>query len=260
MNCIFPAILGCLFLAVAAFLFIPALLASPIVFLRSPKLSLGIWGAWLYIIIEGLHYLLDAVRLLFVRRPPALVFHQESPPRPPRRRFAEVAPRIPTPPLSTVYEFEPEIPESCKRTDVTPPARLSRRNSGKFTFPAQDTGSPTSRGTSSTLSLEEILQMKNTVRNSGGVDIFDYDLDPEGPSRLSSRRSSRAASTVDLRSSETSMESGAATPRLSRSRTGSFTHISNLPSRNTSTSSLSAVPESLKRHKRARTDGSLNGS
>ncbi|PIA98925.1 hypothetical protein CB0940_03634 [Cercospora beticola] len=260
MNGITPAIVGCLFLAVAAFLFIPALLASPIVFLRNPKLSLCIWGAWLYIIIEGLHYLLDAVWLLFVRPRPRIVFHEQSPPRVQPRRFAETAPQSHTPPLPTVYEFEPEIPESCTRTDVTPPNRLSRANSGKFTFPAQDTSSPTSRKASSTLSLEEILQMKNTVRNNGEVDIFDYDLDLEGPSRLSSRRSSRAASTVDLRSSETSLESGAATPRLSRSRTGSFTHISNLPSRNTSTSSLSAVPESLKRHKRARTDGSLNGS
>ncbi|CAK1360947.1 unnamed protein product [Cercospora beticola] len=239
MNGITPAIVGCLFLAVAAFLFIPALLASPIVFLRNPKLSLCIWGAWLYIIIEGLHYLLDAVWLLFVRPRPRIVFHEQSPPRVQPRRFAETAPQSHTPPLPTV---------------------LSRANSGKFTFPAQDTSSPTSRKASSTLSLEEILQMKNTVRNNGEVDIFDYDLDLEGPSRLSSRRSSRAASTVDLRSSETSLESGAATPRLSRSRTGSFTHISNLPSRNTSTSSLSAVPESLKRHKRARTDGSLNGS
>ncbi|KAF2207836.1 hypothetical protein CERZMDRAFT_102103 [Cercospora zeae-maydis SCOH1-5] len=255
MNGFNSAVLACFMLTAAAFAFIPLTIASPFMLLR-PTLLLSIWGVWLFIFAEGSSFLLDSVRLAFTRPRYTLDFHQ----RPSPARRAEPASKSPTTPLPTVYEFEPEIPENCTRADMTPPASHSRANSIKSARPAQDTSSPTSRRASSTLDLDEILQMKNSLRDKDRNDYYKYDLSPEGPSRLSSRRSSRAASSVDLRLSDNSAESGIATPKLSRSRTGSFTHTSNLPSRTGSTTSLGNVPESSRRHKRARTDGSVFGS
>ncbi|KAI5358285.1 hypothetical protein Slin14017_G116460 [Septoria linicola] len=239
-------------LTCAAASFIPLTVFSPLLFLRGWKVLLSTWGLWGFVIGQGLCFLLDIAGGLHDWLRDMLSPRQQHS----HSNLAQHTPEILSTPSLSRRQSHSEAQVRHIGHQWTLPSTLSRTSSVKFVAPSQQPSLPASRRASSTMDNDDALHIARAFRESARPDHYMYDLSLDGASRLSSRRSSRATSTVDLELPDTPMESGNATPRKARSRTGSFTFTANaFPSRNVSTSSLASVPESTRRHKWTRTGG-----
>lgn len=247
MDGIISGAIGCCCLALAGLTILPLLLLSPLVIMcGGPQALLGTWGIWFALLVYGLGYSMCSGALLYDWT------YRRTIQR--RQHLAEKRARIAAEKLF-VARSSPSTPTALAPgprpilTPRTPTTIASRPSSIRFATPAQLPSTPSSRRPSLVAAEhDEALHLASTFRaNIRENDThYKYDVSLDGASRLSSRRPSRAGTDLSA-----AMGSGSATPRIARSRAGSFSFDfgAMTPSRNGSTSNLMPGSDSSKRQK-----------